>query len=159
MPPCRKKVRLWRDNYEPAPHPFWPAMFHCTTIPTVPTKGEIQKLLGCLGSSLYPYVSHQTKPFLLSMILFSGLLKSLYNWVGCHPLYTLNNEVFFHCSTWPFPPRSPRGLPFFVIAEQQLQAPLLGTNQPWGLQLAEKFVAPSIEYLPTFRFYLCGKCR
>ena len=29
-----------------------------------------------------------------------GLLWSLYNWVGCHPLYTRNNQGFFHCSCW-----------------------------------------------------------
>ena len=31
--------------------------------------------------------------------LFHGLLESLYNWVGFHPLYTLNNQGFFHCSS------------------------------------------------------------
>ena len=30
-------------------------------------------------------------------ILTMGLL-SLFNWVGFHPLYTLNNQFFFHCS-------------------------------------------------------------
>ena len=27
----------------------------------------------------------------------NGLLQSLYTWVVCHPLYTLNNQGFFHC--------------------------------------------------------------
>ena len=26
---------------------------------------------------------------------YNGLLQSLYDWVGFHPLYTLNNQVFF----------------------------------------------------------------
>ena len=46
---------------------------------------------------------------------YNGLLKSLYNWVGkFHPLYTLNNQGFFHCSfikmrftPWIYPPHLP----------------------------------------------------
>ena len=29
---------------------------------------------------------------------YKGLISSLYTWVVFHPLYTLNNHVFFHCS-------------------------------------------------------------
>ena len=34
------------------------------------------------------------------------LLTSPYNWVVFHPLYNLNNQVFFHCSSGIFPPDS-----------------------------------------------------
>ena len=29
---------------------------------------------------------------------YNGLLQSLYNWVGFHPLYQTTNQGFFHCS-------------------------------------------------------------
>ena len=51
-------------------------------------------------------MSHEKNPTLLSMKYwlvnrdpYNGLLKSLYSWVVyCNPLYTLNNQGFFHCS-------------------------------------------------------------
>ena len=36
---------------------------------------------------------------LIGVLIYNGLLKSPYNWVVCHPLYTLNKQgPFFHCS-------------------------------------------------------------
>ena len=49
-------------------------------------------------------MSHEKKPsyfplyWLVTRDPYSGFLYSLYNRVGFHPLYNLNNQGYFHCS-------------------------------------------------------------
>ena len=51
---------------------------------------------------------------------YNGLLESLHNWVGFNPLYTVNNQTFFHSSNG--------SLPFITLTDDQ-ESPAKVTNR------------------------------